>query len=172
MNPNDVMVVVLKDILLCWLGFRFIYIVYISLYYIQHVSNVLLPPTCFPFGLPVSPACLSVSQTSMDDSGYKGNTGQLLNSRVLGVLLVITLFLTQVSVYQSQFYIVCTPPFLQGKGVWEGLSLQINFKKGGSTVLQLLEGGCWERGRWLYSGWVQLSHNKLKSEIINDKDSL
>ena len=27
MNPNDVMVVVLKDILLCLLGFRFIYIV-------------------------------------------------------------------------------------------------------------------------------------------------
>ena len=34
MNPNDVMIVVLKDILLCWLGFRFIYIVYISWYYI------------------------------------------------------------------------------------------------------------------------------------------
>ena len=29
---------------------------------------------------------LSVSQTSMDDSGHKGNTRQLLNSRVLGVL--------------------------------------------------------------------------------------
>ena len=28
----------------------------------------------------------SVSQTSMDDSGHKGNTVQLLNSRVLGVL--------------------------------------------------------------------------------------
>ena len=27
-----------------------------------------------------------VSQTSMDDSGHKGNTEQLLNSRVLGVL--------------------------------------------------------------------------------------
>ena len=34
MNPNDAMVVVLKDILLCFLGFRFIYIVYISWYYI------------------------------------------------------------------------------------------------------------------------------------------
>ena len=32
MNPNDVMVVVLKDTLLCWLGFRFIYIVYVSWY--------------------------------------------------------------------------------------------------------------------------------------------
>ena len=30
MNPNDVMVNVLKDIPLCWLGFRFIYVVYIS----------------------------------------------------------------------------------------------------------------------------------------------
>ena len=29
-EPSDVMVVVLKDILLCLLGFRFIYIVYIS----------------------------------------------------------------------------------------------------------------------------------------------
>ena len=75
MNPNDVMVVVLKDIL-CFLGFKFIYI----------VSDVLLPPTCLSFGLPVSPVCLSVSQTSVDDSGHKGNTGQLLNSRVLGVL--------------------------------------------------------------------------------------
>ena len=32
MNPNDVMLGVLKDILLCVLGFRLIYIVYISLY--------------------------------------------------------------------------------------------------------------------------------------------
>ena len=30
MNPNDVMVVELKYILLCWLGLRFIYIVYVS----------------------------------------------------------------------------------------------------------------------------------------------
>ena len=47
---------------------------------------MLLPPTCLSFGLPVSPVSLSVSQTSMDDSGHKGNTGQVLNSRVLGVL--------------------------------------------------------------------------------------
>ena len=48
---------------------------------------MLLPPTCLPFGLPhASHACLSVSQTSIDDSGHKGNTGQLFNSRVLGVL--------------------------------------------------------------------------------------
>ena len=47
---------------------------------------MLLPPTCLSFGLPVSPVSLSVSQTLMDDSGHKGNTGQVLNSRVLGVL--------------------------------------------------------------------------------------
>ena len=34
MNPNDAMVVVLKDVLLCLLGFRFLYIIYISWYYI------------------------------------------------------------------------------------------------------------------------------------------
>ena len=34
----------------------------------------------------LSPVCLSVSQTSVDDSGHKGNTGQLLNSRVPSVL--------------------------------------------------------------------------------------
>ena len=70
MNPNDAMVAVLKDILLCCLGFMLIYIVYISWYYIYDVSDVLLPPKCLSFGLPVSPACLSVSQTSMNDSGH------------------------------------------------------------------------------------------------------
>ena len=30
MNPNDAIVVVLKDILLCLVGFRFMYIGYIS----------------------------------------------------------------------------------------------------------------------------------------------
>ena len=63
---------------------------------------MILPPTCLPFGLPVSPVFPPVSQTSMDDSGHKGNTEQLLNSRARGVLLVITLFMTQVSVCQSQ----------------------------------------------------------------------
>ena len=73
--------------------------------------------------------CLSVSQTSMDDSGHKGNIGQLLNSRVLGVLLVITLFMTQVSVYQpqSKLHSVPPPPFCRGE-----LSLQPNLKKGGA----------------------------------------
>ena len=67
----------------------------------SYISKVLLLPTCLNFGLPVSPVCLSVSQTS-DVSGHKGNTGQLLNSRVLDVLQVITLFMSQVSVCQSQ----------------------------------------------------------------------
>ena len=38
----------------------------------------------------------------MDDSGHKGNTGELSNSRVLGVLLVLTLAMTQISACQSQ----------------------------------------------------------------------
>ena len=63
---------------------------------------MLLAPTCLSFCLPVSPVWLSVSQTSMDDSGHKGNKGQLLNSRVLGVLQVITLNMAQVSVCQFQ----------------------------------------------------------------------
>ena len=61
MNPNDVMVLVLKDIISCLLGFRFIYIVYISCHYTtSYISEVLLPPTCLSFGLPVSLVCLSV----------------------------------------------------------------------------------------------------------------
>ena len=47
---------------------------------------MLLPPTCLPFCLPVSPVFLSFSETSIDDSGHKENTGQILNSRVLSVL--------------------------------------------------------------------------------------
>ena len=35
----------------------------------------MLLPACFSFGLPFSPVCLSVSQTSMDDSGYNGIQG-------------------------------------------------------------------------------------------------
>ena len=62
---------------------------------------MVLPPTCLSFGLPVSPVCLSVSQTSMDDSGHKGNTAQFLNSSVLGVLLVLTLTMTQASLSLS-----------------------------------------------------------------------
>ena len=62
---------------------------------------MLLPPTCLPVCLPVSPSFLSVSETSMDDSGHKENTEQIFNSRVLGVLQATTLTMTQVSVSQS-----------------------------------------------------------------------
>ena len=44
-------------------------------------------------------------------------------------------------------------------------------KRGDLKGPQLLEGGCWERGSDFFQG-VQLSHNKLKSEIFNDKKSL
>ena len=47
-------------------------------YYHQH--------PCLFVCLSLLSVCLSVSQTSMDDSGHKENTGKLLNSRVLGVL--------------------------------------------------------------------------------------
>ena len=124
---------------------------------------MLLSPTCLSFGLPVSLAYLCVSQTSMDDSGHQGNTGQLLNSRVLGVLKVITLFMTQVSVCQSlsKLHSVHPPPFCRG---WGWLSLQPNFKKWG------LEGGSTFRGGLLLlwvtffrgGGWgVQLSQIEI-----------
>ena len=48
-------------------------------YYHQHA--------CLLVCLSLMPACPSVKlETSMDGSGHKGNIGQLLNSRVLGVL--------------------------------------------------------------------------------------
>ena len=41
---------------------------------------------------------------------------------------------------------------------------------GGSTGLQLLDGGCWERDRVTFLGGLQLLHkNKLKSEIFIDE---
>ena len=59
------------------------------------------------------------------------------------------------------------PPFLK---IW--LSLQPNFQKGGLDRTSTFRGGCWERGGDFFQGGVQLSHNKLKSEIFNDKKSL
>ena len=41
---------------------------------------------CLLVCLSVSPVYLSVIQTSVVDSGHKGNTGQLMNSSVLSVL--------------------------------------------------------------------------------------
>ena len=95
MNPNDVMGIVLKDIILCLLGFRFIYIVYISWYYMQDVSNVLLPPTCLSFGLPV---CQS------NFSGWFRSQGKCrvtLEFKSSGCAVSNNL-MTQVSVCQSQ----------------------------------------------------------------------
>ena len=72
--------------------------------------------------------------------------------------------MTQVSVCQSQsklYSVHAPPPPPPG-----------SFKKkgGGLTRPQLSEGGCWERGGDFFQGeGVQLSHNKLKSEIFNDK---
>ena len=51
------------------------------------------------------------------------------------------------------------------------MSLQPNLKKGGLKGPQLLEGVAGKEGGDLFQG-VQLSHNKLNSEIFNDKKSL
>ena len=53
-----------------------------------------------------------------------------------------------------------------GKGE-EGLSLKPNFKKAGLTAPQLLEGVAGKEGLIFFQeeGGVQLSHNKLQSEI-------
>ena len=48
-------------------------------------------------------------------------------------------------------------------------------KRRALTGPQFLEGGCWERGEWVFSGGggLQFLHNKeLKSEVSNDKKSL
>ena len=73
------------------------------------------------------------------------------------------------SQFVSQSYIVCIPSFLQGGGV----ELHTKLKKGGLDRTSTFRGGCWERGGdFFQGGGVQLSHNKLKSEIFNDKKSL
>ena len=64
-------------------------------YYHQHA--------CFFVCLSLLSGCLSVClSVKLQLMIHNGNTGQLLNSRVLGVLQVITLTMTQVSVSQSQ----------------------------------------------------------------------
>ena len=65
-----------------------------------------LPLTCLSFGLSVSSVCLSVSQTSADNSGYKG-TREIqatcgLEFKSSGCAEVTTLTMTQVLVCQSQ----------------------------------------------------------------------
>ena len=55
----------------------------------------------------------------------------------------------------SVLYIVCTPPWFEGRGGgWA--SNQIFKKGGGLTGPSLLEGGCWERGGWLFSGGIAI----------------
>ena len=61
---------------------------------------------------------------------------------------------------------------LGGRGVEPPTKFSKRAAAGGLTGSQLLEGGCWEGGGDFFQGGVQLSHNKLKSEIINDKKCL
>ena len=65
MNPNDATVIVLKDILLCLFGLRFIYIVYICWYTAIYKTLQMCyyhqqQHACLLLGLPVYPVCLSV----------------------------------------------------------------------------------------------------------------
>ena len=77
---------------------------------------------------------------------------------------------------RAYFTIVCTahpPTFCRGS--WAPNQI---FKQGGGlTGPQLLEGGCWESGGWLFfrggcNFHIKNKLNKLKSEIFNDKKSL
>ena len=71
--------------------------------------------------------------------------------------------MTQVSFCQSQskLHSVQPPTPLSAEVGGGGLSLQPNLKKGGL-----------DRTAGNFSGGLQFSHNKLKSEIFNDKKSL
>ena len=75
--------------------------------------------------------------------------------------------MTQVSVYQSQSKLHSVPPPSAG-GIEPPTKLK---KRGGLTGSQLLVAGK-EGGDFFQEVGVQLSHNKLKSEIFNDKKSL
>ena len=82
--------------------------------------------------------------------------------------------MTQVSVCQSQSKLHSVyPPFCRMGG---GQLSQPNFKKGGGLDrTSTFTGCCWERGGggdFFPGGLVQLSHNRLKSEIFDDKKSL
>ena len=70
----------------------------------------------------------------------------------------------------SQSYIVCTLSLSAG-----GLSLQPYLEKGGELDrTSTFRGGLLGRrgGEFFQGGGEQLSHNKLKSEIFNEKKSL
>ena len=68
-----------------------------------------------------------------------------------------------------------TPSFCWGGG---RLNFQPNFQKGGGSLTghQLLEGGCWKRGGWLFlgggGGGVAIFAKKIKYEIFYDKKRL
>ena len=120
-------------------------------YYQQH--------TCFLVCLSLLPACLSVKpqwmiQVTREIQGNSWTQEFWVSSRC-----------AQVSVCQSQSKLHSVhPPFCRGR-----LSLQPNLKEGALKGPQLLERGCCERGGDFFQEGVQLSHNKLKSGIFNDK---
>ena len=72
----------------------------------------------------------------------------------------VTIFLCHcffhVLLFLHHLVIVCNrPPFLIGCG-GRGVNLISNFRKGGGALIrsQFLEGTCWERRRWPFSGEV------------------
>ena len=71
---------------------------------------------------------------------------------------------TLVAKYLHTYYSVHPPPPLSATGGGGGGGWTSNqiFKKGGGglTGPQLLEGGCWERGVWIFSGGLQFSQKK------------
>ena len=72
--------------------------------------------------------------------------------------------MTQVSVCQSQSKLHSVhPPLHPLSAGGEGVEPPTKLKKGGLDRTSTF------RGEWRFSGGVQLSHNKLKSEIFNDK---
>ena len=72
-----------------------------------------LPPKCLSFGWPVSPACLSVSQTSMDDSRHKATLELKSSGCTVSNNFIYDPSLS-LSVSVKVTVIVCTSPFLQG----------------------------------------------------------
>ena len=83
--------------------------------------------------------------------------------------------MTQVSVCQSQSKLHSVHPLHFCKGAGEGgggVELPTKFKKGGLDRTSTFRVGLLgKRGVTFFRG-VQLSHNKLRSEIFNDKKSL
>ena len=112
-----------------------------------------------------SPASLTV-RVEMNSSAF-WNRLKSWNKVENACLLLVSNHVWHIHNFDS-LIIVCTPPSPISAG---GLNLQPNFQKEGSLAgPQLLDGGCWERGGWLFSGGLQFSQkNKLKAEIFNGK---